>query len=153
MAQARVDFYHLTRDAAPPVVARLAERVLAGGARLLVVAGVREQREAIDAALWTAIPESFLPHAPAGAALADAAADPVLISDSIDGPAANGATMAALADGVWRDEALAFERTLLLFDGQQIDDARSAWRTLSKRDDVECRYWKQDSAGRWREGP
>ncbi len=153
MTQARVDFYHLTRDPAPTVLARLAERVLAGGARLFVVAASREEREAIDAALWTAVPESFLPHAIATAALADSADEPILIGDAIDHPAANGATMAALADGVWHDEALAFDRTLLLFDGQRIDDARSAWRTLSKREDVECHYWKQDDGGRWREGP
>lgn len=149
----RVDFYHLTRDPAPVVLARLAERVLAGGSRLLVVAEARDQREAIDAALWTTVPESFLPHAMAGPSLADAADEPILIGDAIDGPAANGASMAALADGQWRDEALTFDRTLLLFDGQRIDDARAAWRTLSKRDDVECRYWKQDEGGRWREGP
>lgn len=149
----RVDFYHLTRDPAPVVVARLAERVLAGGARLLVVADGRELQEAIDAALWTVVPESFLPHAAAGTALADAADEPILICGGLDGSAPNGASMAALADGQWRDEALAFDRTLLLFDGKRIDDARAAWRTLSKRDDVECHYWKQDEGGRWREGP
>ena len=153
MAGARVDFYHLTRDAAPPVVARLAERVLAGGSRLLVVAGEREAREAIDAALWTAIPDSFLPHPPPSHPLADGGNEPILIGATLDQPIANGATMVALADGEWRDEALAVARTLFLFDGQRIDDARAAWRTLSKRDDVECHYWKQDDGGRWREGP
>jgi DNA polymerase III subunit chi len=150
---ARVDFYHLTRDPAPTVLARLAERVLAGEARLLVVADGREDREAIDAALWTVVPESFLPHAMTASAIGDEQNEPILIGASIGGPAPNGATMAALADGVWRDEALAFERTLFLFDSQRIDDARSAWRTLSKQDGIECHYWKQDGNGRWREGP
>ncbi len=153
VAQVRVDFYHLTRDPTPAVLARLAERVLAGGARLLVLAETREEREAIDAALWTVIPESFLPHAMAAAGLSNGEAEPILILDTIDGAAPNGATMAALADGKWRDEALVFDRTLFLFDSQRIDDARSAWRTLSKRKDVECHYWKQDGNGRWREGP
>lgn len=150
---ARVDFYHLTRDPAPPVLARLAERVLSGGHRLLIVATDLSAREAIDAALWTAIPDSFLPHMPAGAAEADQVDEPIAISAALEGPAANGATMVALADGEWRDEALEFSRTLFLFDGSGIDDARAAWRTLSKREGVECHYWKQDEVGRWKEGP
>lgn len=150
---ARVDFYHLTRDPAPPVLARLAERVLSGGNRLWIVAADGAAREAIDAALWTAIPESFLPHMSAGVADADQADELIAISATLDGPAANGATMLALADGEWRDGALEFSRTLFLFDGSRIDDARAAWRTLSKREGVECHYWKQDEAGRWKEGP
>jgi DNA polymerase III subunit chi len=153
----RVDFYHLTRGPAPMVVARLAERVLAGGDRLLVVAAEREAREALDAALWSAIPESFLPHPPADHAGADLAMEPIVIAaslgDGLGDGVGDGASMAALADGLWRDDALAFARTLFLFDGQGIDDARTAWRTLSKREDVECHYWKQDNSGRWREGP
>ena len=153
----RVDFYHLTRDPAPVVVARLAGRVLAGGDRLLVVAAERSAREALDAALWSAIPESFLPHPPADHPGADLTLEPIVIAaslgDGLGGGVGDGATMVALADGQWRDEALSFARTLLLFDGQGIDDARAAWRTLSKRDDVECHYWKQYEGGRWREGP
>jgi DNA polymerase-3 subunit chi len=33
-----------------------------------------------------------------------------------------------------------------------IDGARTAWRTLAARDDIERRYWTQDG-GRWRQGP
>ena len=149
----RVDFYHLTRDPAPVVVARLAERVQAGGDRLLVVAAERETREALDAALWTAIPESFLPHVPADQSVGDLSDEPIIIVASMKDGAANGATMVAVADGQWRDDALGFVRTFFLFDGQGIDDARSAWRVLSKRDDVDCHYWRQDEGGRWREGP
>lgn len=150
---ARVDFYHLTRDAAPPVLARLAERVLAAGDRLVIVAADGPVREAIDSALWTAVPESFLPHMPAATPLAQQVGEPIVLAGSLDEPVPNGATIAALADGQWRDAALDFARTLFLFDGSHIDDARAAWRTLSKREAVECHYWKQDGAGRWREGP
>jgi DNA polymerase III subunit chi len=150
---ARVDFYHLTRDPAPPVLARLAERVQAAGDRLLIVSAAGPDRDDIDNALWTAIPDSFLPHAPAATPLAALAAEPIAIAGQLDDAAPNGATIVALADGQWRDEALRFARTLFLFDGSHIDDARAAWRILSKRDGVECHYWKQDGSGRWREGP
>jgi DNA polymerase III subunit chi len=149
---ARVDFYHLTRDPAPAVLARLASRVLSGGDRLLVVAATRDQREAIDAGLWTAIPESFLPHLPADKPGEGAAEEPILIAADLSAPA-NGARLVALADGEWRDEALGFDRVLLLFDGAGIDGARAAWKSLAKREGVDCHYWRQDHGGRWQEGP
>lgn len=149
----RVDFYHLTRDGAPAVAARLAERVIAARGRLLVVAGDSAARSAIDVALWSAIPDSFLPH-PAPASGPDPACDdPIQIVGSLDGAAGTGATTVAIADGEWREESLAFARTLFLFDGQHIDDARAAWRQLTRRDDVECHYWQQDQQGKWRQGP
>lgn len=148
----RVDFYHLTRDPAPAVLARLASRVLAGGDRLLVVAAGRDQREAVDAGLWAAIPESFLPHPPVDHPGAEAAQEPILIAADVATPA-NGARLIALADGEWRDEALGFDRVFLLFDGAGIDGARAAWKSLSKREGVDCHYWRQDQSGRWQEGP
>ena len=58
-----------------------------------------------------------------------------------------------VADGEWREEALAFERSFLLFDDGRIDDARTIWRALAAREDVDNRFWKQDDRGRWSEGP
>ncbi len=144
---ARVDFYHVTRDPAPVVVARLAERALLADGRMLIVAADAGLRDAVDAALWTANAESFLPHG-----TPPDASDPIVIG-ATPGDAVNQASLIALADGVWRGDALDFDRTLFLFDSQQIDDARSAWRMLSKRDDVDCHYWRQDSDGRWVKGP
>ncbi len=149
---ARVDFYHMTRDAAPVVVARLAERAVAGGGRLLIVAAEAKLRDGIDAALWTTNAESFLPHVMLSQPGDVEIVEPILIAADIAGER-HSATLVALADGVWRDEALEFERALYLFDGQAIDDARSAWRVLSKRGDVDCHYWRQDSGGRWVKGP
>ena len=63
--------------------------------------------------------------------------------------AINGARNVALADGVWREEALAFERAFHFFDEERIREARAAWKALADRDGVERRYWKQNEAGRW----
>ena len=150
---ARVDFYHLTRDPTPLVLARLAERVLSGGDRLCIIAADPAERAAIDAGLWSAIPETFLPHPPADDPLIHGSGEPIVLAERLEGTAPNGATMVALTGGQWDDAALTFGRTFFLFDAQEIDDARSAWRTLSKREGTECHYWKQDDAGRWREGP
>lgn len=147
----RVDFYRLTRDPVERVLPAIAARVLANGDRLLVVAAPAMQRQSIDDALWTLQPASFLPHGHAGSP--DAAIEPILISGTFDAAVANGATHVALADGEWRDEALGFDRSFLMFDNSSIDDARTLWRTLAARDDIDNRFWKQDANGRWSEGP
>ncbi len=144
----RADFYHVTRDPVPLVAARLADRAVAAGARLRIVARTLEDREAIDAALWSAIPESFLPHPPAGGR---DDGEPILISDEAGTPGDVSALI--LADGEWREAALCYDRVLFLFDGDAIVGARSAWRALGDREGCERRYWGQDGAGRWREGP
>ena len=147
----RVDFYRLTRDPVERVLPAIAARVLANGDRLLVVAAPAMQRQSIDDALWTLQPASFLPHGHAGSP--DAAIEPILISGTFDAAVANGAPHVALADGEWRDGALGFDRSFLMFDNSRIDDARTLWRTLAARDDVDNRFWKQDENGRWSEGP
>ena len=148
---ARVDFYRLTRDPVERVLPALATRILGAGDRLLVVAAPAMQRQAIDEALWTLQPASFLPHGAAGSP--DEAIEPILIAGTIDPAPANGARLVALADGEWRGEALGFDRVFLLFDNSRIDDARALWRVLAARADVDNRFWKQDENGRWSEGP
>ena len=66
--------------------------------------------------------------------------------------AANGAANIALADGRWRDEALAFGRVFYFFDSGSREQAREAWRALKEKPEVEARYWKQDG-GKWVQGP
>lgn len=146
----RVDFYRLTRDPAARVLPVLAERVLAGGNRLLVVAGEGDSRAALSEGLWAHKADAFLAHGAADGELA--MYEPILLADSIISEPANGARMVALADGVWRDEALSFDRCFFLFDNSRIDDARATWRTLGARDGVERHFWKQEG-GRWVEGP
>ena len=143
----QVDFYHLTLQPIERVLPRLAERVLAGGGRLLIVAEGDQQRATLDRLLWSYAPESFLPHAQAGGA--HDADQPVLIAAAPD--PANGARNILLADGVWRDEALGYDRAFHLFDEASITAARTAWRALGDREGVERRYWKQDEAGRWQQ--
>ena len=79
------------------------------------------------------------------------AAQPILLSSETD--AANAARNIAIADGIWRDDALGYDRAFYFFTSENIDDARGAWRALATRDGVDRHYWKQDEAGKWREGP
>ena len=141
----QVDFYHLTAQPLDRVLPQIAEKVLATGARLLVVVADDDERVRLDRHLWTYSPESFLPHARLGAG--DDAAQPVLLAPDLN--AANGAKNVALADGVWRPDALDFDRAFHFFDEERIRDARAAWKLLKDRDGVTPRYWKQNDAGRW----
>lgn len=141
----QVDFYHLTVTPLERALPSIAQRVVAGGGRLLIVSGDEAQRGEIDRLLWGYAPESFLPHGQAGGD--DDASQPVLIA--ADAAATNQATNVALIDGQWRDAALDFDRAFHFFDADRIQDARTAWKALADRDGVERRYWKQDDAGKW----
>jgi DNA polymerase-3 subunit chi len=66
--------------------------------------------------------------------------------------AVNGARNIALADGLWREEALGFTRAFYFFDAITIDAARQSWRDLTKRADVEPRFWRQEGR-KWVQGP
>ncbi|MGN6374605.1 MAG: DNA polymerase III subunit chi [Sphingomonas sp.] len=140
----QVDFYHLTAAPLERVLPRIAERVLADGGRLLIVA--EEARlPALDRLLWTYRADSFLPHACAGGDHDDA--QPVLLAS--EPVAANGAGNIALADGQWRDAVLDFSRAFHFFDDDRIAEARQAWKGLAGRDGIERRYWKQSETGGW----
>lgn len=141
----QVDFYHLTRAPLDRVLPSVAQKVVEGGGRLLIVAEEADQRTRIDQLLWGFAPESFLPHAQAGGA--DDAVQPVLIAGEAE--PANGARNIALVDGLWRDAALAFDRAFHFFGEDHIAEARAAWRGLADKEGVVRNYWKQDEAGKW----
>lgn len=141
----QVDFYHLTQLPLERALPRIAERVVEAGGRLLIVAGEASQRAKLDQLLWTYSAESFLPHGQAGGP--DDDRQPILIGEGMT--AANGARNVVLADGVWRDEALSFDRTFHFFDEDGIAEARLAWKGLAGREGVERNYWKQNEQGRW----
>ena len=140
-----VDFYHLTAAPLEKVLPAIAEKVLASGERLLVVAD-EAQLARLDEQLWTYAKDSFLPHG-----RGETEAQPVLLS--AEAVPANGAANVALADGAWRDEALGFARTFYFFDSAHLDGARAAWRALKARPEATARYWKQDERGKWVQGP
>jgi len=144
----RIDFYHLTGTPLEKALPSICEKLVASGERLLIVTD-SEQVEPLDRQLWSYAPESFLPHGRAGGARE--ADQPVLIAAQPS--AANGARNIAIADGVWRDEALAFDRIFYFFDAAAIDTARTSWRSLAGREAAERHYWKQNEQGRWVEGP
>ncbi|HVM22967.1 MAG TPA: DNA polymerase III subunit chi [Sphingomicrobium sp.] len=139
-----VDFYQLGETPPEQVIASLAEKVLAGDGRLLIIAEDESHLARLDRMLWDQGPTSFLPHGLAGGL--DDSRQPILLSTSADAP--NGARNLLIADGIWRDAALGYERCLYLFDQATLQGARTAWKQLGDIDEVERRYWAQE-AGKW----
>ena len=53
-----------------------------------------------------------------------------------------------IADGVWREAALTYDRSFYLFDDATLEGARLAWKLLSGREGIDRRYWAQED-GKW----
>jgi DNA polymerase-3 subunit chi len=140
----QVDFYQLDGTPAEQVIASLAEKVVEGDGRLLIVAEDEPFLARLDRMLWDQGLTSFLPHALAGGA--DDARQPILLSTSPDAP--NLARNMLIADGTWRDAALSYDRSFYLFDGGNLEEARLAWKLLAGREGVDRRYWARED-GKW----
>jgi DNA polymerase-3 subunit chi len=53
-----------------------------------------------------------------------------------------------IADGIWRDAALTYDRSFYLFDAANVVAARLAWKLLAGREGVERFPWAQED-GKW----
>lgn len=144
----RVDFYQLGDELPERAIPQLAAKVLDAGERLLVISDDAAQLDSIARALWAQGGEDFLANGMAGGP--HDARQPILLSSTCD--AANGARLAMIADGRWRDGADGFQRVLFVFGDDVIDSARACWRMLGERDGIE-RHFKKREGGRWRDGP
>ena len=140
----QVDFYQLAGTAAEQIIASIAEKVLQGDGRLLIVADDEAYLTKLDRMLWDSGGLNFLPHGLAGGA--DDARQPILLATNPDAP--NQARNVLIADGVWREAALTYDRSFYLFDDATLEGARLAWQLLAGREGVERRYWAQES-GKW----
>ena len=140
----KVDFYQLAGAPPEQIIASIAKKVLGENERLLIVAEDEPFLARLDRILWDQGPTSFLPHGVAGGA--DDARQPILLSTSPDAP--NLARNLLIADGVWRDSALSYERSFYLFDEDALPGARLSWKLLSGQEGVERRYWARED-GKW----
>jgi DNA polymerase-3 subunit chi len=107
-------FYHLTSQPLEKALPILLERSIDKGWTAVVQMTTQERLEALDAFLWNAGEESFLPH---GTYREPTAADqPVLLTDRDHNP--NAATVRFLIDRAPMPEAVEqYDRVVLLFDG------------------------------------
>lgn len=143
-----VFFYHLGDGRIEDAVAMLAAKALERGWRSLIVSPDEARRERLDAALWLAPKESFLPHARAEDTDAPER-EPVLISS--EAAPVNGAAAAFFLDGARPPDDLAAERLVFLFDGadeRAVADARVYWKAV-KASGADAVYYRQNDRGGW----
>jgi len=141
-------FYHLQRQPIERALPTLLEKSLARGWRVVVQTTSEERIEALDAHLWTFRDDSFLPHGTAREA--QAAEQPILLTVNDDNP--NGAAARFLLDGApLPPDFTAYERIVLLFDGDDpdaVEAARARW-SEAKQKGCDVTYWQPDEQGRW----
>ena len=142
----RVGFYLAATQPVELVLPQVARAALRAGQRMLVV-GDADLLRRLDQALWDFAPEEFLAHGLAGqAGQAHDARQPILLAQDCVGP--NGASLVALADGCWREEAAGFERAMLFFDEGGRAASRALWKDLRGRDGIALEFHEHDGT-RW----
>ena len=141
-------FYHLQGQKLEGVLPTLLEKSLARGWRVVVQGSSEERIEALYAHLWTYRDDAFLPHGTWRET--ESAQQPVLLTVNDDNP--NAAQVRFLLDGAAVPaDAGAYERIVLLFDGEDADAvtaARAHW-TDAKTNGFAATYWQPDAQGRW----
>jgi DNA polymerase III subunit chi len=144
-------FYHLQSQRLEQALPALLERAQANGWRAVVHATTEERLDVLDEVLWTYADASFLAHGRARDG--DADLQPVYLTCASDNP--NNARLRLFIDGADAAAHLAtdaaYERAILLFDGNdsdQLSAARAQWKTLKDRG-VTITYWQQNERGGW----
>ncbi|HZC57660.1 MAG TPA: DNA polymerase III subunit chi [Xanthobacteraceae bacterium] len=141
-------FYQLKGQTPEQVLPALLQKSLERAWRVVVQASSDERVEALDAHLWTWRDDSFLPHGTSRDA--EASAQPIVLTSGEENP--NGATVRFLVDGAnMADDTAAYERVVMLFDGDDpdaVETARARW-TKAKAAGAEVTYWRVDDNGRW----
>ena len=144
-----VVFYQLKGQMPEQVLPTLLRKSLDRGWRVVVQASSEERVEALDAHLWTWRDDSFLPHGTWRDP--EASQQPIVLTAGDHNP--NGASIRFLVDGAMMpQDAPAYERLVLLFDGEDLDAldaARTRW-TEAKSAGFEVTYWRADESGGWR---
>jgi DNA polymerase-3 subunit chi len=140
-----VGFYHLQTTPLERALPKLLERSLAGGFRVLVVAGSAERVAHLDALLWTYDEASFLPHGSRRDGQPER--QPILLSETEDN--ANAADLLVLTDGAASTRLADYRRCLDIFDGGDeaaVAAARERWQA-AKAAGHALTYWQQTETG------
>jgi len=138
----------LQRQPLEAALPRLMERVLEQGHRAVIRLPDAASLAALDRALWTHDPASFLPHGTADAGRAER--QPIYLTTGEERP--NGADILVLVNGAEAPADLeGVDRCLYMFDGDDADivaRARADW-TRFKDLAESVSYWQQKPQGGW----
>ena len=145
---AEIAFYHLSNVSLEKVLPVLLQKTLDADKRAVVIVGTEERVDALSSLLWTANPDSWLPHGSAKDGRPEH--QPIWITTRTENP--NQATFLFLTDGASAGSLEGFERCFDLFDGTNdnaVQAARNRWTTL-KEAGYSRTYWQQSEQGKWK---
>ncbi|MDC1383597.1 DNA polymerase III subunit chi [Candidatus Puniceispirillum sp.] len=144
----QVDFYQIGQAGLELVLLMLLKKTLAKKQKALVLCPM-PAASAINAALWTHDPESWIPHGlddAKGASYCD-----VWVSSDMMGNPIN-AEFLFLLHGSAPKLITEFKRCFCLFDGKsdaQLQQARDQWKEWQQIADTTLGYYAQNSEGGW----
>ena len=140
-------FYHLERSRLEQVLPDLLEKTLARGWRALVRSPDSDRLGQLDEWLWSYRDDGFLPHAVEGEAFPER--QPILLTRGADN--LNAARVMFLIDGAEPGDLAAFERCVIIFDGEDesaVTSARAKWTQFRAEGRV-VSYWRQGAKSGW----
>jgi DNA polymerase III subunit chi len=141
-------FYQLKGQSLEQILPPLIQKSLERGWRVAIQAASDERVEALDAHLWTWRDDAFLPHGTWRDA--EAVQQPVLLTVNDTNP--NAAAVRFVVEGAdLPADAAAYQRVVMLFDGEDpdaLETARARW-SKAKEEGFEVTYWLTDKDGRW----
>ena len=140
-------FYHLQKRSLDEVLPDLLERTLQRGWRAVVLVGVPDRLEPLNAQLWMYRREAFLPHGSRDDG--QATRQPIWLTDRPENP--NGAQVLFLVDGAEADSLAGWTRVCDIFDGNDdaaVAAARARW-ARAKAEGHTLAYWQQTERGGW----
>ncbi|MEO0413170.1 MAG: DNA polymerase III subunit chi [Pseudomonadota bacterium] len=143
----QVSFYHLERQGVDVALPKLLEKVLEAGHKAVVFMPNAGALKALDDALWTYDPASFLPHGSDDTPHPEL--QPVYLTTGTSVP--NGADIVVQINAAPAPDLTNFARCLYMFDGRDdavLTKARADWSAL-KAAGHDVTYWQQGAGGGW----
>lgn len=146
----RVDilFYHLTQSTLEDILPTLVERALGRFSRVTIQCVSKERRDAIDTRLWVYADEAFIGHGTECDQYPNF--QPVFLTTGQENP--NDSKIRFLIEGAVCSDINAYQRLLVLFDGQsdeQLHIVRAQWKKY-KMENHNLTYWQQTEDRSWK---
>jgi len=142
-----VAFYQLRDTPLERALPKLLAKVVASGARAVLLGGSEERIDALNATLWSYDQNAFLPHG--SGRDGNAERQPIYLTDHLENP--NNASILVLIDGQNPARIDNFDRCFDMFDGTDeasLNAARARWKAHKKKGH-EVTYWEQTDGGKW----
>lgn len=142
----QVRFYHLLSSPLEKALPKLMDAAYKNGLKTLIH-GNEDQIEALDRAIWTFHPTTFIPHGTERDPYPDE--QPVLLSTALS--PLNHASLLVMVNGALYEGSHEFARLFDIFDGTDgvaVTSARQRWAAYKEKG-YALEYFRQQEDGTW----